>query len=82
MTKTPLSKTHNYVLYLTKHLRLDLHDRLRMQATRRDTSIEDVLNIVLEIGLPIVEKATSDARSRKAKPLMAVEDALEDEANV
>lgn len=70
--KTLTSPRHKYILYLTKHLRLDLHDRLRMQATIRGTTIEDMVNVVLEVGLPVVEKVTSDARKAKRKTFGAV----------
>lgn len=77
-TKTPTSPNRRYTLYLTKHLRMDLLDRLRMQATIRTTTLEDMVNITLEVGLPIVEKHTSDTRKSKRK---AFNDILEGALN-
>lgn len=56
--RTQLSSKHKYVLYLTKHLRKDLHDRMRVQAALRGSTIEDILNLVLAVGLPNVEVST------------------------
>lgn len=60
-TKTPKSKKYDYMVYLTKNLRRDLHDRLRVQAALRGTTIEDIVNISVDAGLVAVEAATSDA---------------------
>lgn len=59
MQRTPQTDKHAYVAYMTKHMRKDLRARLRMQAIVRNTSMEDVLNRVLEVGLPIVEKSAA-----------------------
>lgn len=65
MAKTPRSKNHKYMYYMTKNLREDLHDRLRMLAVLRQTTIEDALNVALEVGLPMVERQTAEMRRAK-----------------
>lgn len=66
MIQTPLSNKHMYVMYMTKHLREDLLDRMRTQAALRNTTIEDVLNIALAVGLPAVERTTAEQRRARA----------------
>ena len=58
MRKTPTEADFKYMAYLTKHLRTDLHDRLRVQGAISNRTVEDVLNQVLAAGLPIIESRT------------------------
>lgn len=65
--RTPRSPKFKYMYYMTKHLRVDMHDRLRVQAALRQTTIEDVLNTALVLGLPALEARTAEERKlRKA----------------
>jgi plasmid stability protein len=67
MSKTPRSHRFQYIYYMTKNLRLDLHDRLRVQAALRHTTIEDIINTVLEVGLPAVERQTADEKKARRR---------------
>jgi hypothetical protein len=58
MRKTTTAADFKYMAYLTKHLRKDLHDRLRVQGAISNRTVEDVLNQVLAAGLPIIENRT------------------------
>ena len=73
MLKTPQSPRYRYMYYMTKHLRVDMHDRLRIQAALRQTSIEDVLNIALTLGLPVLEERTSEERRQRKLTQHAME---------
>ena len=73
MAKTPTSSQYNYILYLTKHLRVDLHDRMRVQAALRDTTVEDIVNIALAVGIPIVETRTAESRRLRKQQREAAE---------
>lgn len=67
MSRTPQSPKFKYMYYMTKHLRVDMHDRLRVQAALRQTTIEDVLNVALSLGLPALEERTTiERKQRKA----------------
>ena len=67
MSRTPKSPKYRYMYYMTKNLRVDLHDRLRVQAALRRTTLEDVLNVALAVGLPVLEQRTTEERAlRKA----------------
>lgn len=70
--KTPESPKHSYGPYLTKHLRLDLRNRMRVQAALRGTTIEHILNVALAAGLGSVEMETA-AQRRTAKMAAEVE---------
>jgi hypothetical protein len=63
--RTQINSKYNYILYLTKHLRADLHDRLRVQAALRGTTLEDVFNKVIATGLPLIEDDTTQQRKQR-----------------
>ena len=65
MAKTPQSPKFRYMYYMTKHLRVDMHDRLRVQAALRKTTIEDALNVALSLGLPALESRTAEERAQR-----------------
>ena len=58
--QTPKSGKYRYIYYMTKNLREDLHDRMRVQAVLRNTTLEDIINTALEVALPAIERATAD----------------------
>ena len=73
--KTKQARDKTYIIYNTKHLRLDLHDRMRVQAALRHTTIEDILNRSLMLGLPMMERETAAERQaqRQVSRLQGVE---------
>lgn len=71
MLKTRTSPKHTYIFYMTKHLRQDLHDRMRVQASMRGITLEDVLNVILETGLPEVERVTMEERRARKRAAAA-----------
>lgn len=73
MPRTKIDKDYAYILYLTKHLRSDLHDRMRVQAALRDVTIEDIVNMALAVGIPVVERQTADTRRLRKQQREAVE---------
>ena len=60
--QTKLSPKHRYTAYLTKHLRVDLQDEMRVIAALRQCTMEDVINLALEVALPILHEQTMDDR--------------------
>lgn len=67
MIKTQTSSKYTYIYYMTKHLRQDLHDRLRVQSALRGVTLEDALNTTLEVGLPEVERVTMEQRKARKR---------------
>ena len=49
--KTPIPPQVDTVQYHTRHMRRDLLDRLRTLAVRLDTTLEDIVNRCLTMGV-------------------------------
>ena len=65
--RTQVSPKYQTVVYTTKHMRLDLLDRVRVLAARRRETCESIINRLLEIGLPILEREARNAVALQAK---------------
>lgn len=50
-----MSPSIRYVAYLTRSMRADLRDRLRVAATVRGITMEETLNQALTYGLQVLE---------------------------
>jgi len=52
---TPAGRGVKMIAYTTRNLRADLRDRLRVQATLLRTTMEDIVNRALSLGLEELE---------------------------
>lgn len=64
--KTKVSDKHVTTVYTTKHMRLDLLDRVRILAVARHETVETVINRVLEVGWPVVWRLTFEGKGKQA----------------
>ena len=53
--------------YFMRRLKDDLRDRVRMVATLRNTSMEQVMNEAIEAGLPALEKVALASARKELK---------------